>query len=102
MVGERTWSAPWTPESRRELRLGETDRWIADRAHHRAPLSVSADGIAVCAMRAAAVLTTLNPEGDIDRVHGPIYEVYPGAALREWGFNTKGLQVRGPRATAAP
>ncbi len=82
------WGVPWTPESRRELRLRETDRWIAGREHQRAPLSVSADSIAVCALRAATVLSTLKPAGNIDRIHGPTYEVYPGAALREWQFDT--------------
>src|SRR3954451_2773286 len=81
-----TWSEPWNDEARRALRLRATDRWVARRAGARAPLSVSADSIGVCAMRACSLLHAFDGAG-LDRVRGPVYEVYPAGALREWGFD---------------
>jgi predicted nuclease with RNAse H fold len=82
------WTEPWTPETQRLLRLRETDRWIASTIG-KWPLSVSADSIAMCAMRAA---TLLHAAGVKERVNGPVYEVYPGAALRRWGLAAKGYK----------
>jgi predicted nuclease with RNAse H fold len=85
------WGEPWDAEARRALRLRATDRWIAARARARAPLSVSADSIGVCAMRACALLQAFNA-AKLDRVNGPGFEVYPAGALREWGFDPRGYK----------
>jgi predicted nuclease with RNAse H fold len=82
------WPEPWNQESRRALRLRATDRWIARGG--RPPLSVSADSIGVCAMRACRLLHEL--QSPVDRVHGPIFEVYPAAALRRWGYDVAGYK----------
>ena len=82
------WPEPWAPDRQPLLRLRETDRWIA-RTIGKWPLSVSADSIATCAMRAA---TLLDAAGHTDRVGGPVYEVYPGAALLRWGLQSAGYK----------
>ena len=74
------WNEVWDKETQPFLRLRETDRWIGATLR-KWPLSVSADSIATCAMRAATLLTAL---GTVDRVNGPCFEVYPGAALLAW------------------
>jgi predicted nuclease with RNAse H fold len=85
-----TWSEPWDDDTRRALRLRATDRWLAER-QHRAPLSVSADSISVCAMRAATLLCVAGSQL-LSRIDGPTFEVYPAAALREWNVATKGYK----------
>src|SRR3954453_10971883 len=55
-----SWCEPWEPEARRVLRLRATDRWIAAREGARAPLSVSADSIGVCAMRVCSLLQSFD------------------------------------------
>jgi predicted nuclease with RNAse H fold len=93
------WPADWEAAS---LRLRETDRIVAERTAEAGakanPLSVSADKIAVCAMRAAGLLTrhTKNlPGGTLDRVGGvrgrkpakkKVIEAYPRAAVAMWGL----------------
>lgn len=80
-----TWPVPWEPDARRDLRLRATDRWLAARPDQpRPPLSVAADTIAVCAMRACALLAAL--PGPVDRVAGPCREVYPAGALHAWAI----------------
>jgi predicted nuclease with RNAse H fold len=83
-----TWPAPLSADTRRPLRLRETDRWIHEQTG-KWPLSVSADSIAMCAMRAVTILSRL---GDVDRVDGPHFEVYPGAALKRWGLDSAGYK----------
>jgi Protein of unknown function (DUF429) len=85
-----TWPEPWEAEARRALRLRATDRWLYERQGH-APLSVSADSIGVCAMRAATLLRMAATE-PLSRIDGPIFEVYPAAALREWKLPTIGYK----------
>jgi predicted nuclease with RNAse H fold len=91
------WREPWDEEARRALRLRATDRWIRDVAGLRAPLSVSADSIGVCAMRACALLHELRGPA-LDRVNGPIFEVYPAAALRRWDHDITGKRQPERRA----
>jgi hypothetical protein len=86
-----TWSEPWDADARRALRLRATDRWVAARAGARAPLSVSADSIGVCAMRACSLLQAFGG-ARLDRVRGPAFEVYPAGALREWGYDARGYK----------
>jgi hypothetical protein len=89
--GER-WPAPLGEHTRRPLRLRETDLWIHKQTG-KWPLSVSADSIAMCAMRAVTILSRL---GDVDRVNGPRFEVYPGAALKRWGLDSAGYKRERP------
>jgi predicted nuclease with RNAse H fold len=83
---ENHWTEPWDQPTQRQLRLRATDHWIHDQIF-KWPMSVSADSIAMCAMRAAALLSrAVQPGNAIDRVDGPHFEVYPGAALIHWGL----------------
>jgi predicted RNase H-like nuclease len=80
------WPAP--EETRRPLLLRTTDLAVLATAGGRPPLSVSADKIAVCAMRCAELLNALACDGAIDRTGGGLaIEVYPAAALRQWGLD---------------
>lgn len=79
---------PRPAETRRPFLLRTTDLAVIDITGGRPPLSVSADKIAVCAMRCAELLTALARNGSIDRTgSGVAIEVYPAAALRQWGFD---------------
>jgi hypothetical protein len=82
------WTDRWDAPTQRALRLRETDLWVHAETK-KWPLSVSADSIAMCAMRAVTLLHAAH-EGDtpIDRVNGPSYEVYPGAALVRWDLTS--------------
>jgi predicted nuclease with RNAse H fold len=82
------WPIPLNRETSRSLRLRATDLWLQQQVG-KWPLSVSSDTIAMCAMRAVTLLTQL---GDVDRVAGPYYEVYPGAALKRWGIDAAGYK----------
>lgn len=85
----------WPGADDRNVRLRATDRYVASRPEHsRAPLSVSADRIAIPAFRAARLLTALRRKGlTVDRSgRGRIVEVYPAAALSLWGFLGKGYK----------
>jgi hypothetical protein len=85
------WPAP--TETRRPLLLRTTDLAVIAAAGGRPPLSVSADKIAVCAMRCAELLNALARDGAIDRTgDGVAMEVYPAAALRQWGMDTEGYK----------
>lgn len=72
------------PDRRKHLVHRATDRWVHS-VTGKTPLSVSADRIAYCAMRAASLLTRLE---DVDRtgVTGPVCEVYPDPSLRLLGL----------------
>ncbi len=82
---------PWTiPHTDPGLRLRETDRFVW-RQVGRPPLSVSSDRIAIPAMRAAHLLSRLEP--GLDRTGaGRLLEVYPAAALLRWGFTARGYK----------
>ena len=58
-------------------------------------LSVSTDRLGLTAMRCAGLLARLGTHGvDVDRSGaGRIAEVYPGASLRLWGFDTQGYRT---------
>ncbi|WFR71692.1 DUF429 domain-containing protein [Prescottella defluvii] len=57
------------------------------------PLSVSADLIAHVALRCAGLLARLEVAGvDVDRVAGTVVEVYPAAALQQWGLRFRGYK----------
>lgn len=55
------------------------------------PLSVSTELIAVPALRAAALLDRIVPGCDRSGA-GAIVEVYPAAALKRWGFVSRGYK----------
>jgi hypothetical protein len=78
---------------RRTLAYRETDRF-AHKSTGRWPLSVSTDRLGLTAMRCAGLLRRLTEAGvDTDRAGaGYIAEVYPGASLRLWGFDTMGYR----------
>lgn len=79
---------------RRSLAYRETDRHVRE-VTGRWPLSVSTDRLGLTAMRCAGLLTRLSASGvEIDRSgSGLVTEVYPGASLRLWGFNTSGYRT---------
>ena len=79
---------------RRGLVYRETDRVVRE-VTGRWPLSVSTDRLGVTALRCAGLVARLRAAGaDVDRAgHGDIAEVYPGASLRVWGFETRGYRV---------
>jgi len=78
---------------RRRLSYRETDRAVRSRTG-RWPLSVSTDRLGLTAMRCAGLLGRLEKTGiEIDRSGaGVVIEVYPGATLRLWGFDTSGYR----------
>lgn len=91
--------------SRRGLRLRHTDEVVAATTG-RHPMSVSADRIAVAAMRGAdlqrRVAERLGVRA-VDRsgVTGRIAEVYPAAALRRWDLPASGYKGGGDAAITA-
>jgi hypothetical protein len=82
----------WKADRQKELCFRLTDLRIREEVG-LVPLSVAADKIAVAAMRCAGILDALRV---VDRsgVDG-VFEVYPAAALKAWGFPYKGYKPRG-------
>ena len=89
-------------EHRRTLRLRRTDIEVASQTG-RHPMSVSADRIAVAAMRGARLQALLiEATGDPDAVDrsgttGLVAETYPAAALGAWGLPSNGYKGSGGR-----
>ena len=81
-------------DSRRRLAYRETDRAVRELTG-RWPLSVSTDRLGLTAMRCAGLLSKLQADGVvIDRSGaGKVVEIYPGASLRLWGFDTSGYRT---------
>lgn len=79
---------------RRQLSYRVTDREV-HALTGRWPLSVATDRLGLTAMRCAGLLSRIQHSGiSVDRSGaGLIAEVYPGAALRLWGFTTKNYRV---------
>lgn len=79
---------------RRRLAFRETDRTVRERTG-RWPLSVSTDRLGLTAMRCAGLLDRIQASGiPVDRAgFGTVVEVYPGASLRLWGFDTSGYRA---------
>jgi predicted nuclease with RNAse H fold len=79
---------------RRELSFRETDREIK-RLTGRWPLSVSTDRLGLTAIRCAGLLSKYQAKGiEIDRSGSKLLvEVYPGATLRNWNFDTTGYRI---------
>ena len=93
-------------DHRRTLRLRRTDTEVASQTG-RHPMSVSADRIAVAAMRGArlqALLIDVTGEPDVvDRsgVTGLVAETYPAAALTVWDLPSNGYKGAGGRLVRA-
>lgn len=84
---------PESENNRRRLRLRSTDIATIDETGGPPPLSVSSDRIAVCAMRCAELLGRLAGTESIDRTGADtVVEVYPAAALRQWGCEASGYK----------
>ncbi|GAA4785597.1 DUF429 domain-containing protein [Actinomycetospora chlora] len=82
------------PESIRRLRYRETDLHVRRRCGFW-PRSVSSELIALLAMRWAGILDALHLETGhpVDRSGaGPVVEVYPSAALKQWGLPRRGYK----------
>jgi predicted nuclease with RNAse H fold len=88
----------WNPVTRRI-----TDAYIALRQHEARregethinwPLSAVVERITPTVLRAAGLLAALREGALVDRIgfESRIVEVYPAAALRLWGFSTKGYK----------
>jgi len=87
----------WPHVNNSQLRLRRTDRAVR-REVGLTPLSVSADWIAMTAMRAARLLAKVYEAGeDVDRTGrtGRFVEVYPAAALKRWGLQSKSYRGTG-------
>jgi len=80
-------------EWRRKVSYRETDRHVREITG-RWPLSVATDRLGMTALRCAGLLSKLQETGvEVDRSGvGLVVEVYPGASLRIWGFETKGYR----------
>ena len=90
----------WAGGELAQLRMRTTDEWVHRRTG-RWPLSVSTDRIGVPALRAARVLSQLSEARDRSGT-GPVVEVYPAAALRIWGFESRRYKrVAGAAARSA-
>jgi Protein of unknown function (DUF429) len=85
---------PWPTEylhaANDAYRYRKTDLWVKDNLK-KSPLSVSTNLIALPAMRAAALLSTL-PDRCARDGSGVVVEVYPAVALRRWGFPSQGYK----------
>jgi len=83
----------WPPASSgKTMTHRATDHFVHEKTGSW-PLSVSADKIAIPAMRAARLLSDVEPAPD-RAGRGVIVEVYPAAALRMWGFDPRGYKGR--------
>jgi predicted nuclease with RNAse H fold len=94
-VAGHSCNGSWPPDYRHDdavnYRLRKTDVWCWKQLHMPPPLSVAADRIAIPAMRAAALLSRL-PQRPVRDGSGRVVEVYPAAALRRWGFVSRGYK----------
>ena len=79
---------------RRRASFRESDRHVRE-VTGKWPLSVSTDRLGLTAMRCAGLQGRLQQSGiEIDRSgSGKIVEIYPGASLRLWGFDTAGYRA---------
>lgn len=79
---------------RRRITYRESDRRVREITG-RWPLSVATDRLGLTAMRAAGLLAKIQQQGiEVDRSGaGKVVEIYPGASLRLWGFDTREYRV---------
>ena len=86
-----TWPADYSHSDALAYRYRRTDLWVWKALKGSPPLSVSTDRISIPAMRAAAVLSSLPVPVPLDGSE-VVVEVYPAAALRQWGFTSRGYK----------
>jgi predicted nuclease with RNAse H fold len=79
---------------RRRVSFRESDRHVRE-VTGKWPLSVSTDRLGLTAMRCAGLQGRIQQSGiEIDRSgFGKIVEIYPGASMRLWGFDTTGYRA---------
>ena len=85
------WPASYQHAHPAAFQYRRTDLAVRATVPGAKPLSVSADKIAIPAMRAAALLATISPPPARDG-SGLIVEVYPAVALRRWGYASQGYK----------
>lgn len=92
-ISEFTATGRWpATEDRRPLLFRRTDLFVGETTGVN-PLSVSSNLLAICAMRCARLLSALHGEEALDRSGaGRVVEVYPAAALRQWGLDPRGYK----------
>ena len=83
-----TWPSDYRHAKNESYRLRLTDRVVRQEVGGITPLSVSADRIAIPAMRAAALMASLARPSARDG-SGVVVEVYPAAALQRWGMSSR-------------
>ena len=90
-----TLGGTWNDAASLQPRLRYTDQ--VQRDHGRSPLSISADRIAMTAMRRARILTAHHATADtpLDRVGRSVIEVYPAASLIVWEIDVTGDKAPG-------
>lgn len=84
----------WVHSQPEELLFRSTDLWVKEHTRQQ-PLSVAGDKIAWPAVRAARLFRALAERGiEVDRSgsRGRVVEVYPAAALRQWGLPFAGYK----------
>lgn len=79
---------------RRRVSFRQSDRHVRE-VTGKWPLSVSTDRLGLTAMRCAGLQGRIQEAGtQIDRSGtGKVVEIYPGASLRLWGFDTAGYRA---------
>ncbi|HEX4244229.1 MAG TPA: DUF429 domain-containing protein [Acidimicrobiales bacterium] len=85
------WPRSYSHADTGALRLRRTDLWVWKELGFPPPLSVSTDRIALPAMRAASLLSGLPDRIALDG-SGVVTEAYPAAALRRWGYPSRGYK----------
>ena len=88
-----SWPEEYEHQDNVQFRLRRTDIWLWKDLGMAPPLSVSADRIALPAMRAASLLSRLPMQFPRDG-SGTVVEVYPAAALRQWGLPSRGYKSK--------
>jgi predicted nuclease with RNAse H fold len=80
---------------RKRVSFRESDRHVRE-VTGKWPLRVSTDRLGLTAMRCAGLQGRLQQSGiEVDRSGlGKVVEIYPGASLRLWGFDTTGYRVQ--------
>ena len=86
-----SWPTAYDHGDTSAYRYRRTDIWVWKTLGMSPPLSVSTDRIALPAMRVAALLSRLPVRAPLDG-SGVVAEVYPAAALRRWGFVSRGYK----------
>jgi predicted nuclease with RNAse H fold len=82
-------AATWTSARLDAFRFRRTDV-VVQETTGLWPLSVSSDRIAITAMRCAGLLAMLDASNRSGG--GQVVEVYPAAALKRWGFDSRGYK----------